>query len=370
MSGNGNNGAPQKGDALAPFKRRLAKQQGKLRQLLPDYMAPERYLSLAMLAIYREPKLQQACIEAPDTVIDSILRGAQCGFEIGGPVPGAHLVPFYAKLPGSDRKAMQCVMIPDYRGLINLAVDAGSIVSGDARLVYEGEKFEVMYGTEAKIVHVPDFAAIDAGKIVAAYFVAKLPSGGTQFEVMTYDQIMKIKARSRAGANGPWVTDFGEMAKKTVTKRGLKYVPMSPNSRASRQLALALEADNRFETGEVGVLVPEWGEDEDTASALAAERTKSNLESLRERIHGRDVTEQAEAQAQEQAVRRTVAPNDAEPWPDDEPAAEEEPWPEPEPRQQPTTQRRGASRQQAQRAAAAAAPRAREPGEDDDDEMP
>lgn len=357
-NGNGSGAQQQsKGDALAPFKRMLGKQQSKLKQLLPDYMAPERYLSLAMLAIYREPKLQQACIQAPDTVIDSILRGAQCGFEIGGPVPGAHLVPFYAKLPGTERKAMQCVMIPDYRGLINLAVESGAIVSGDARLVYQGERFEVLYGTDAKIVHVPDFAAIDKGKIVAAYFVGKLPNGGgTQFEVMTNDQIMKIKARSKASGNGPWVTDFGEMAKKTVTKRGLKYVPMSPNNRAARQLALALEADNRFETGEAGALVPEWGEDEDTASTMAAERTKSNLDNLRERMQGRDVTEQA-----------PVAPNDAEPWPGDEDydGATE---PAPEGQEGRTRQRPKRARRQEPEPPPAAATASREPGEDDDDE--
>lgn len=333
--------APQGGGPLSPFRKMLATNQKKLANLLPDYMAPERYLSLAMLAIYRSPELQRACIEAPHTVVDAILRAAQLGFEIGGPVPAAHLVPFFGKVPGTDRKAMQAVMIPDYRGLINLAVESGAILSADARIVYDGEPFKVQYGTEPKIVHEPDFGAIDAGNIVAAYFVARLPNGATQFEIMTHKEVMKIKARSKASGNGPWVTDFGEMAKKTVTKRGLKYVPMNPNNRESRRLALAIEADNRYETGESGVVVPEWGENEEAASAQAADATRNRLDDLRERMGGRDVTEQS-------ATQEPPADANGEPWPEPEPAAEEE-----------------QSRPRRPRAAAAAPP-AREPGSDDD----
>lgn len=355
MSQNGSRNGNHPRYDLTPFRQRLAKQMPKLKNLLPDYYAPERYISLAMLAIYREPKLQQACIEAPDTVIDSILRGAQCGFEIGGPVPGAHLVPFRAKLPGTDRHAMQCVMIPDYRGLISLAIDSGSILDADPWLVYEGEQFKVRGGTDRKIEHEPDYALDRSdNKITHAYIVFTLPNGATKFHVMARADIDRVRASSKAKDGGPWVQWYGQMALKTVVKRGLKTVPMNPNNAAGKKLAMALEADNRFETGEVGAFIPEWGEDEDTISAVAAEKTRQNLDDLRERMQGRDVTEEAEAHAQAQDDD-APPPSDSEPWPDDA---------EPEP--QPQARRPRSPRQPA--AAAAAAQREREPGEDD--EMP
>lgn len=288
-------GSHENGNAVAAPERKvvsfpqlLQKNEARLRNLLPDYMSPERYLSLAMLAVNKDARLRAAAKEAPETVVDSVLRAAQCGFELGGPVPGAHLVAF------RNKGRMECQMIPDYRGLINLAVEAGAILAGDARVVYQGEHLQVLYGTEDKIVHHPDFDAIDKGDVVAVYFVAELPNGRKKFEVMTKKQVDQIRARSKASDNGPWVSDYSEMAKKTVTKRGLKYVPMSPNNASARRLALAIEADNRVESGKAGAIVPEW-DSETTASEQVAERTRERMEGLRERINaGRDVTAKSE----------------------------------------------------------------------------
>ncbi|EUC94081.1 recombinase RecT, partial [Providencia alcalifaciens] len=50
---------------------------------------------------------------------------------------------------------------------------------------------------------------------------------GVQFEVMTYNQIEKVRNSSKAGKNGPWATHWEEMAKKTVIRRLFKYLPVS-----------------------------------------------------------------------------------------------------------------------------------------------
>jgi len=57
--------------------------------------------------------------------------------------------------------------------------------------------------------------------------VAKLKDGGIQFEVMTRAEIEAVRAQSKAGKSGPWVTHFEEMAKKTVIRRLFKYLPVS-----------------------------------------------------------------------------------------------------------------------------------------------
>src|SRR5690606_22035140 len=217
------------------------------------------------------------------------------------------------------------------------------IVSGDARVVYEGEHFEVHYGTEAKIVHIPDFDAIDRGVIKAFYFVAKLPNGETKFEVMTKKQVDAVMARSKAKDSGPWKTDYAEMGKKTVTKRGLKYVPMSPNNAAARRLAMAIEADNRFETGGPTTIVPEW-DDEETLSAAAAAHTADRAEELKERMQ----KARSRAAQAEPTGRDVTPPGPPEPGPEPEPANAA-----PEPPAQPAKDRRQESLQALYRKAVA-----------------
>jgi len=272
------------------FRQQLATITPRLKNLLPDYIAPERYLSLALMAIARDDKLTLASREAPETVLDSVLRAAQLGLEIGGAVPGAHLVAFR----NNAKNRTECQMIPDYRGLIILAVKAGAITSGDARVVYEGEAFKLTYGSDEKIIHEPDFAAIDGGKVLAAYFLATLPDGAKKFEVMTKAQIDKIRSMSKAKDAMAWREHFPEMARKTVTKRFLKYVPLDPNNAAARALAMAIETDNREESGEFGGVMD--FEDEAVVNQHAANRTAERVNDLAQRM-GRDVTEESQQAA-------------------------------------------------------------------------
>jgi recombination protein RecT len=48
---------------------------------------------------------------------------------------------------------------------------------------------------------------------------------------MTADEVSKIRDRSRSGKTGPWVTDFDEMAKKTVFRRASKWCELSAEIR-------------------------------------------------------------------------------------------------------------------------------------------
>ena len=49
--------------------------------------------------------------------------------------------------------------------------------------------------------------------------------------VLTKDEIDGIRKRSRSGNNGPWVTDYNEMAKKTAFRRLAKWLPLSAEFR-------------------------------------------------------------------------------------------------------------------------------------------
>ncbi len=116
-------------------------------------------------------------------------------------------------------------VIIGYRGMIDLARRSGQIASLSARVVREGDEFSFEFGLDEKLIHRP--GENEDAPVTHVYAVARLKDGGTQFEVMTRKQIELVRSLSKAGNNGPWVTHWEEMAKKTAIRRLFKYLPVS-----------------------------------------------------------------------------------------------------------------------------------------------
>lgn len=212
----------------------LNKNAAALAEVLPKHMDADRLVKVALLASMQNPRLLQC---SKQSILQSLMTAAQLGLEVNGVLGSGYLVPY-----GNVAQ-----FIPGYRGMIDLARRAGAIKKAQARIVYEDDDFSVDYGSET-LVHKPNLRSAKRSPedIIAVYFIATLPDGDRQFEVMTKDEIDAIRKRSKAASNGPWVTDFAEMAKKTVVKRAVKYLPLSP------ELEAAIELDNRIESGQIG----------------------------------------------------------------------------------------------------------------------
>ncbi len=116
-------------------------------------------------------------------------------------------------------------------------------------VVREGDFFRYERGIDLILRHKPKPGAGDR-RIIAAYMIAHLR--GTKrphVEVMWRDEIDAIKARSQTGKDnmGPWKTDYAEMARKTVVRRGCKMLPMSVamlNADEGKRFEQALAADD------------------------------------------------------------------------------------------------------------------------------
>lgn len=207
------------------FKRALA-------QALPKHLTPDRFIRIAILATTRQPKLLE-CTRS--SLFNSLMTLSQFGLEPDG--RRAHLIPFNDK-----RLGVVCQLIIDWKGLAELAMRSGIVANLHADVVHEGDLFDYSAGKLRS--HVPWFLRRDANKpndrgdLFAAYAVAEFKDGSTKAEVMSVDDIEAIRARSRARDSGPWVTDWNEMAKKTVFRRLSKWLPLSPEFRD------AVEADD------------------------------------------------------------------------------------------------------------------------------
>lgn len=187
----------------------------------PKHLTPDRILRIAMTSVVRTPKLAEC---TPESLVGCVLTCTQMGLEPDGVSGRAYLIPFKDK----------CTLIVGYKGLMDLARRSGEIAALEARVVRKGDKFSYQYGTAPKIEHVPNLD--DEGDMIAVYAVAQFKHGGFQFEVMSVGAVRKIKATSKARDDGPWITNFDEMARKTVMRKLCKYLPSSPELQAAVSL--------------------------------------------------------------------------------------------------------------------------------------
>jgi recombination protein RecT len=77
---------------------------------------------------------------------------------------------------------------------------------------------------------------------MGVYCVITLKGGERVLEVMTRDEIDRVRARSKAAQSGPWVTDFPMMCRKTVLRRVAHYIPKS-SERFTEVLEREIERD-------------------------------------------------------------------------------------------------------------------------------
>jgi recombination protein RecT len=105
---------------------------------------------------------------------------------------------------------------------------SGDIASIHADVVCDNDEFEVNLGKVT--VHKIDYRK-PRGAAYAFWARAEFKNGNQKCEVMTKMEVDAIRARSRAGSAGPWVTDFNEMGKKTVFRRLTKWIPLSAEIR-------------------------------------------------------------------------------------------------------------------------------------------
>lgn len=238
-----NNMERQKKDAGALAKetaqtvnKMLAKNRAAILATLPQGFNLDRMCRTLINAISTTPQIAEC---TPASIFLSSVRAFSLGIEPNGALQEGYLVPYW----NSKKACEEAQFMPGYRGLIALARRSGEIATIYARTVHEKDTFEVVEGTKREIIHKPDYTQ-SRGDYVCFYAVFILKSGEVDFEVMTVAEIDAIRARSKAEKNGPWVTDYDEMAKKTVLRRLLKRAPMSV------ELASSVNLDNKAAMGD------------------------------------------------------------------------------------------------------------------------
>ncbi len=232
-------------DELQPFQKEYYEDIRKswIQQSGLDERVFAKEVSFCVQHIQNNPYLKNC---SQKSFLKAVLNIAQCGLTLNPIAKEAYLV------PRRINNSLECVLDPSYMGLNKLLTDSGAVTHSSAVLIWNGDEIEVnMADTKDPIKkHVPYFIAMkDQGEIKGVYDVATLPNGDkhTEFmslkdihEIMEYSETVKAirkldkskDEKDHKKASGmkiycPWFKDFGEMARKTVSKRHWKRLPKS-----------------------------------------------------------------------------------------------------------------------------------------------
>jgi recombination protein RecT len=191
---------------------------------LPEGMTQDRFFSTVTNLFRATPQLLNA---EPLTVVSSVLLAAQLGLEPGAPMGLAWVI------PRRNKGRLEASMQIGYRGLIQLAYRSGQVKRIEAHIVQEGDEFDYRFG--------PGGWAIDwkpAGDPDAdwshVFCVAETILGAEMIEVMTVAEVHAHRDRYVKGwdnKNSAWSTNEPEMARKTVTSKLCRQLPMSAEFR-------------------------------------------------------------------------------------------------------------------------------------------
>lgn len=188
------------------------------------------FAAAVITAVMKSEKLSQCTSKS---IWDCAIDCAKLGLVPNG--RDAHLVPFRVK------GVMTCTLIPDYKGLIQLAYQSGLVDSIHAHCVREGDYFEYSLGSKP---YVEFKKSQERGVPTHAFAIVNLRgSSHPIITVLTAAEVLKHRACSKSARydDSPWVKHEDEMWAKTAIKVACKFMPQIPTVQA------ALDYDNQHD---------------------------------------------------------------------------------------------------------------------------
>ena len=234
---------------------RLTKYEQKV---LPDLLSKHgistsQFKQIVIAEVKKNPKLLEALMHNPSSMFASILAGAEIGL-----IPSAMLGEFFLIPRKLKDVGMTVTPLIGYKGLHTILMRSGEISRLHTEVVFEGERFEPIYGLEPNIIHIPRFdIERTAAKIVNVYAVAKYANGSYQFAIMNRAEVEAVRKLSPY-ENTMYFNDNEDpmhwMVKKTALFQLGKMLPKDYYGKK------ALELDGKLQGGAT-VVIDETGKE-------------------------------------------------------------------------------------------------------------
>lgn len=220
----------------------IAKAQPEIAKTLPAYITSDKFVRTAQSAIVHTRNIDK--VSDPRSLLAACLKAAADGLILDG--REAALV-----VDGKGEVQYRPMM----RGLLKLAYNSGQIKSVVVETVRDNDLFDYSpTRADEPVVHKIDLRQ-PRGDVYAVYAVCTLLTGGVLHDVMSLEDVNRIRDRSDAWKayradkikSTPWSTDWSEMARKTVFRRLSKYMPSSSDRNAFQQAVERIDEDFTFD---------------------------------------------------------------------------------------------------------------------------
>lgn len=206
--------------------QKIERMQKEFAMAQPRGMEAVQLIRDAQTCVRMTPKLAEC---EHTSVLGALMTCAQLGLR-PGVLGQAYLLPLWN---GRNRR-MEAQLVLGYQGLLELIYRSGVVSMVDARVRYENDEWLFEYGIESdKLIHRP--AEGHRGKAVAYYAIARFKDGAVKMtrpvtvaEMEEHRDKYAMAKKKDGTVVGPWVTQFDEMAKKTVLRDLAKTMPKSP----------------------------------------------------------------------------------------------------------------------------------------------
>lgn len=237
----------------------------KFARLAQGTISVEQMIEVVLAAVSKTPKLAACTLES---IALAVQEAAELGILPSAVNGMAHLVPYQNRKKAAAAglfELYEAKLIPDYKGLVHLARESGSVLSVSAGVIYkdqvQGKDWSAEEGTNDHlwVKPLPPGHRQRDEDVAYAWAAAKIPAptapGGVivQWVLLTRAEVDKVRAGSRAANDGPWVNQFPEMAKKTAVRRLSKLAPR--RGKFAKAIALEDRAEADPEDLEEGELV-------------------------------------------------------------------------------------------------------------------
>lgn len=228
----------------------LEEMMPSIQSVLPKHVTAERMSRIALNVIRSNPKLLECNI---NSLMGGVMEASKLGLE-PGLMGQCYLIPF----KNNKTNQMEAQFIVGYKGLIDLVRRSGQLSTIEAREVHANDEFDFEYGLDDKLYHKPKLN--ERGDVIAYYAKARMKDGGYSFLVMSVEEMQKFRDKHAKAKNfGPWKDEFDAMAKKTVLRQLIKYLPISIENLSSFDETSGADVHNDVERAaiiDMGEYVP------------------------------------------------------------------------------------------------------------------
>jgi len=220
----------------------------------PKHIRFENERGYAIQLLQNNDYLMKVATENPASLQQAITNIAAIGLSLNPAKKQAYLITRTIRTQ-NGQYVSKVFLEPSYAGLCDLATMSGAIEWCQANTVYEKDSF-VDNGPGEKPTHTYQAFSKDRGAFAGVYCVAKTRGGDYLTTIMPAEEVNAIRARSEAykamaernkGNGGPWVTDYEEMAKKSVVRRAFKLWPKTAETERLENAVMLSNENEGFE---------------------------------------------------------------------------------------------------------------------------